>query len=144
MQYNGQLNDIEIDSPVEQIGHPADMDRLISVFEDAYGKVYANSARSPELGYLVTTAIVLGSVEVEKPVLPAEEPSESEPEQKATRDAWWSDHFEGTAIFEQSELRAGQTVVGPAIVESPADTLAVPPGRTARLDENRIFHIGRR
>ena len=44
-------------------------------------------------------------------------------------------------IFEQSDLRAGNVLAGPAIVESPADTLAVPPGRRARLDEHRIFHI---
>ena len=48
----------------------AQLDDLIAVFEDAYGKVYARSARSPELGYLVTHAIVLGTVEVEKPALP--------------------------------------------------------------------------
>ncbi len=46
-----------------------------------------------------------------------------------------------TTIYEQSDLRAGNVVRGPAIVESPADTLAVPPGRRARLDEHRIFHI---
>jgi N-methylhydantoinase A/oxoprolinase/acetone carboxylase beta subunit len=30
---------------------------------------------------------------------------------------------------------------GPAIVESPASTMPIPPGRWARLDENRIFHL---
>ena len=35
---------------------------LIAAFEEAYSKVYARSARSPELGYLITQAIVHGSV----------------------------------------------------------------------------------
>jgi hypothetical protein len=26
-------------------------------------------------------------------------------------------------------------------VESPADTLVIPPGRRARLDQHRIFHL---
>ncbi len=70
MQYYGQLNDIEIVSPHAELEDDAQLDDLIAEFEDAYGKVYARSARSPELGYLVTQAIVHGSVEVEKPALP--------------------------------------------------------------------------
>lgn len=141
MQYNGQLNDIEIVSPAVWLDAPEDIDRLIDAFEDAYGKVYARSARSPELGYLITTAIVLGAVEVEKPVLPMEDETDAPPSPKAARAVWWRDGFVETDIYEQSELRAGQIVRGPAIVESPADTLAIPPGRLARLDRHRIFHI---
>ncbi|HTX10573.1 MAG TPA: hydantoinase/oxoprolinase family protein [Solirubrobacteraceae bacterium] len=141
MQYNGQLNDIEISSPAEWLDSPEDLGRLIDVFEDVYGKVYARSARSPELGYLITTAIVLGTAQVEKPVLPMEDETDSPPTPKAVRPAWWHGSFVGTDVYEQSELRAGQIVIGPAIVESPADTLAVPPGRRARLDRHRIFHI---
>ncbi|MGH8722924.1 MAG: hypothetical protein ACREU4_13120, partial [Burkholderiales bacterium] len=62
MQYYGQLNDIEIVSPHMEMEEGAHVDALIDAFEDAYAKVYARSARSPELGYLVTPAIVHGSV----------------------------------------------------------------------------------
>ena len=141
MQYNGQLNDIEIGSPAQWLDSPEDIDQLIDAFEDAYGKVYARSARSPELGYLITTAIVLGAVQMEKPVLPSEDETDVAPSPKAARAVWWHDGFVETEIYEQSDLRAGQIVRGPAIVESPADTLAVPPGRRARLDRHRIFHI---
>jgi N-methylhydantoinase A/acetone carboxylase beta subunit len=144
MQYAGQLNDIEILSPAQQLGDAAGVDALIEAFEDAYGKVYARSAKSPELGYLVTYAIVTGAVEAEKPALPTEELAGPEPEgRKGTREVWWRDGWEPTSIYEQSELRAGNVIRGPAIVESPADTLAVPPGRRARLDQHRIFHLER-
>src|SRR5947207_229553 len=66
MQYYGQLNDIEIVSPRLELDDHAHLDELIDAFEDAYAKVYARSARSPELGYLVTHAVVTGRVEVEK------------------------------------------------------------------------------
>ena len=55
MQYYGQLNDIEIHSPHQQIEEASQVDDLIAAFEDAYGKLYARSARSPELGYLSRT-----------------------------------------------------------------------------------------
>lgn len=141
MQYNGQLNDIEVRSPADRLASPEDVERLVEAFEDAYGKVYARSAKSPELGYLVTTAIVLGSVEFEKPTLPAEEETGGEPTAKQTRNVFWDAGWVPTPIYEQSDLRAGQHVSGPAIVESPADTLAIPPGRVARLDRHRIFHL---
>jgi N-methylhydantoinase A/oxoprolinase/acetone carboxylase beta subunit len=142
MQYYGQLNDIEIYSPAQQLHGAADVDALIAAFEEAYGKIYARSAKSPELGYLVTFAIVTGAVQAEKPALPSEPIASADPPAaKATRAVWWGDDWARTPIFEQSDLRAGNVLAGPAIVESPADTLAVPPGRRARLDEHRIFHI---
>ena len=141
MQYMGQLNDIEILSPHEELSEASQVNDLIAGFEDAYGKLYARSASSPELGYLVTNVIVTGAVEVEKPALPDEEEAGGAPEPKQRRRVWWAQGWEETSIFEQGELGAGHAVEGPAIIESPADTFAIPPGRTARLDRNRIFHL---
>ena len=141
MQYYGQLNDIEIASPHSELAEAAHVDALIATFEDAYGKVYARSARSPELGYLITHAIVTGSVPVETPVLPDEEPIEGTPPEKARRPVHWGDGWTETAIHELAEVRAGHAIAGPAIVESVATTLAIPPGRSVRLDRNQIFHM---
>jgi acetone carboxylase, beta subunit len=143
MQYYGQLNDIEILSPHQSIEDGAQVNDLIAAFEDAYSKLYARSARSPELGYLVTNVIVTGSVAVEKPALPAEsEVSGGAPEPKERRPVWWRDGFTDTAIYEQSDVLAGHAIEGPAIIESPADTFAIPPSRVAQLDAQRIFHLG--
>jgi N-methylhydantoinase A/acetone carboxylase beta subunit len=141
MQYFGQLNDIEIVSPHAELDDHTHLDDLIAAFEDAYAKVYARSERSPELGYLVTHAIVTGRVEVEKPALPELDEVGGEPQRKGTRRVWWRDGFADTDIYELDEVRAGQTVSGPAIVESVATTFAIPPGRWARLDGQQIFHL---
>lgn len=146
MQYFGQLNDIEIVSPHMAIEQAAQLDDLVAEFERAYGKIYARSASSPELGYLVTHAIVLGAVEVEKPALPEVEERHGAAPLKGSRDVWWE--TEGglaalaTDIYELDEVAPGATIEGPAIVESVATTFAVPPGRAARLDRHRIFHLG--
>jgi N-methylhydantoinase A/acetone carboxylase beta subunit len=142
MQYYGQLNDIEIVSPHMEMDEGEHVDALIAEFESAYAKVYARSARSPELGYLVTQAIVHGSVEVEKPALPElRETPDPRPQTPDSRDVWWSDGFAPTPIYVLEEVGAGQTVEGPAVLESPATTFTIPPGRTARLDSNQIFHL---
>jgi len=141
MQYYGQLNDIEIASPHAELAEAGHVDALIATFEDAYGKVYARSARSPELGYLITHAIVTGSVGVETPALPDAEPVEGSPPEKDRRPVHWGDGFVETPIHELAEVRAGHAIGGPAIVESVATTLAIPPGRSAHLDRHQIFHL---
>src|SRR5581483_5942251 len=118
-----------------------DLDALVDAFEEAYAKVYARSARSPELGYLVTHAVVTGRVEVEKPVLPTMADSSSEPPSKGSREVWWSDGFVETKLYELDEVGAGHEISGPAVIESPSTTFAIPPGRVARLDRNDIFHL---
>jgi N-methylhydantoinase A/acetone carboxylase beta subunit len=142
MQYYGQLNDLEILSPHDELSEGSHVDDLIAAFEDAYAKLYARSARSPELGYLITNVVVTGAVAVEKPALPDEDEVDGgEPPAKGSRGVWWSGGFEETAIFEQDDVRAGHSIDGPAIVESPADTFAIPPGRAARMDRQRIWHL---
>ena len=141
MQYYGQLNDIEIVSPHMDLDEGGQVDDLIGEFEEAYGKVYARSARSPELGYLITHAIVLGRVPVEKPALP-ELPLESgAPDPRESRPVHWGDGFVPTAIYRLEDVRAGHAIEGPAIVEHSATTFAVPPGRRAKLDTHHIFHL---
>jgi len=142
MQYFGQLNDIEIVSPHPELDEAEHLDDLIAEFEDSYGKVYARSARSPELGYLITHAIVTGTVDVEQPALPDAEEREATPSEKESRPVYWGNGFTDTAIYELHDVEPGNSIAGPAIVESVATTFAIPPGRIARLDRHRIFHLG--
>ena len=145
MQYYGQLNDIEFRSPHAALEQGAQVDDLIASFEDAYAKMYASSARSPEFGYLVTHAIVHGTVEVEKPALPQLEEVQGSPPLKDRRLVHWGRSSDGrfveTDIFQLEQVAAGSSIRGPAIVEHAATTFAIPPGRAARLDRHQIFHL---
>jgi acetone carboxylase, beta subunit len=145
MQYHGQLNDIEFVSPHAALQDASQVDDLIRTFEDAYAKMYASSARSPEFGYLVTHVIVHGTVDVEKPALPQLSEEPGKPPLKASRRVHWGragrDGFVETEIFQLEAVRAGNSIDGPAIVEHSATTFAIAPGRRATLDEHHIFHL---
>jgi N-methylhydantoinase A/acetone carboxylase beta subunit len=143
MQYLGQLNDIEIDSPHADITDAAQMDDLIANFEDAYGRLYAASAKSPELGYLVTQAIVRGSVGVEKPKLPERTVTSGSPPVKHTRSVNWGGEFGAveTDVYEMDDVVNGHTIEGPAVIEAPSTTFAIPPDRRTWIDTNDIFHL---
>ena len=66
MQYLGQLNDLEIDSPLPSLKGKKDWPALVAAFDAEYARVYADAARSPELGFGITGAILRGSVENSK------------------------------------------------------------------------------
>ena len=56
------------------------------------------------------------------------------PVPKARRDAFFNGRFRKTAIYDGPQLRTGQRVAGPAVIEEPFTTIVVPPGWTVKLD----------
>ncbi len=144
LQYMGQLSDLEVLSPVARIEEAGDFERIVDAFETTYDRVYARSARSPELGYFVTRVVATGTVDCEKPALPNDAlQGETPPDSafKGTRRIFWKDRTIEARIYQMEEVRAGNVIEGLAVLESPATTFVVPPGRRARLDAHRIFHL---
>jgi acetone carboxylase beta subunit len=144
MQYLGQLNDLEVKCRTEMLEGPGDLDEVIRDFEDLYGKVYALAAKSPELGYLLTTVVVAGRVDIDKPLLPQRPLGEKRPPasaQKGERPVYWRKSWMKANIFEMDRLQPGNTIHGLAVIEAPSTTLLVPPDRYVALDEHCIFHM---
>ena len=144
IQYMGQLRDLEVRTGHEWLDGQESLDQVIADFEALYAKVYALSARSPELGYLITQIVLSGTIDVEKPALPQEPLADESPPGDATkgkRDVYWRDEWIEADIYEMERLKAGNRLEGLAIIESPSTTFVVPPGSSAYLDEHRIFHL---
>lgn len=144
MQYQGQLNDLEIEAPISSFQTVDDWDKLIQTFEETYSRVYAKSALSPELGYSITGAIVRGVVEVAKPQIPQEPLCGETPPSEAFlgfREIYWNGEFLSAKIYEMEKLLPGNRISAFSILESTATTLVVPLGFEAYLDGNRIFHL---
>ncbi|WP_294923733.1 hydantoinase/oxoprolinase family protein [uncultured Paracoccus sp.] len=144
MQYRGQLNDLEIESPIKTAGQPGDWDKLVAAFNDTYGRVYAASARSPELGYSVTGAIMRGTVPIPKPKIPKEEEGSPTPPEDAklgTRQFYRHGKWVDAQLYQMETLKPGNRITGPAIIESDATTFVVPGGFETFLDGHRLFHL---
>ena len=144
MQYRGQLNDLEIESPLAAAHTYRDWEVLVDAFNATYGRVYAASARSPELGYSVTGAIMRGTVPIPKPKIP-KEPLEGEtPPEEAfigTRRFYRKKRWVDAKLYRMESLRPGNRVAGPAIIESDATTFVIPDGFETFLDGHRLFHL---
>lgn len=144
MQYQGQLNDLEIEAPISAFHSVDEWESLIKTFEESYARVYAKAALSPELGYSITGAIVRGVVDVAKPQIPQEPLYGEVPPADAflgEREIYWNGEFLQANIYEMEKLLPGNRIQAFSILESTATTLVVPLGFEAYLDENRIFHL---
>ena len=144
MQYYGQLNDLEFKSPSVRIESIDDLEAIKQAFETLYEKIYYSAARTPEFGYLITRAIMTGSVKVEQPELPIEALSGETPRESAHKEGrrvYRKGQWQDASILDMEQLQAGNVVEGPSVIEAPASTLVVPDGRSVRLDEHRIFHM---
>ncbi|WP_028713606.1 MULTISPECIES: hydantoinase/oxoprolinase family protein [unclassified Paracoccus (in: a-proteobacteria)] len=144
MQYRGQLNDLEIESPITEAHSAEDWDKLVDAFNDTYGRVYAASARSPELGYSVTGAIMRGTVPIPKPKIPKEPEAGPTPPEEAklgTRKFYRHKKWVDAQLYRMEALQPGNRITGPAVIESDATTFVVPGGFETWLDGHRLFHL---
>jgi acetone carboxylase beta subunit len=143
-QYQGQLNSIDITSPVARADTAEELEQLLETFEREYRRQYSEEARSPELGHTITQASVRGVRDVTKPKIPEEEPVGEEPPQSAfkePRDAYWDGDWLETRVLDLHELVPGNVVDGPAVLEGAATTFVLPPGYETRLDRHRVHHL---
>jgi len=154
LQYFGMLDDLEVQSPVEEltIDYSSELQRYDSTeledithrYDDLFEQIFKRGTKSPELGYHVTKCIGTGIVPVPKPKLPEHKMGKEEPNiiaSKGTRDIYWENNWHGASIWEMALLNSGNVIQGPAIVEAPATTLVVPPGYKVKIDNHRIFHM---
>lgn len=144
MQFMGQLNDLEINSPIGSASTLQDWDKLVKAFNETYARVYASSASSPELGFGVTGAIMRGSVISSKPELPEEPDAGPVPPPEAligSRPFYRHKKWEDAKVWSMEALKAGNHITGPAIIESPATTFIVPLGFETYCDTHRLFHL---
>jgi acetone carboxylase beta subunit len=144
MQYLGQLNDLEIDSPLPSLKGKKDWPALVAAFDAEYARVYADAARSPELGFGITGAILRGSVETSKPAIPNEKEHGETPaagSKTGTRKFYDQRKWVEAGVYHMESLMPGNRVDGPAVIESDATTFVVPKGFATFLDKHRLFHL---
>ncbi len=142
MLYAGMLDDVEVESD----SHEASQELIVELsnrFDELFEKVYASSAKSREFGYIITRAVLTGYIKLSKPELReqsevgAEAPDEAV---KGEREIYWGDWCEAR-VYEMGLLKSGNEISGPAIIEAPATTFVVPPGRIVKLDGRRVFWL---
>jgi len=138
VRYGSQLEDIEVPSPVSRIDSAEDMDRLIAAFEALYERIYAGVAKHPQAGYQIFEVGLTAAIPKVKPRLvkrPLEGKSPPREAVKGRRDVYVEGKWHATPIYDMDQVRPGNEIEGIAVIEAPATTSFVPPGKRIRMDE---------
>ncbi len=146
VRFTNQLSDFEVPWPGERLASIDDLHELIRRFEHVYTTVYPSQALYREAGHMIMELALSADIETPKPAVPIVEmhgrtPSSSA--QKGHREGYWRGNAVDFHLYEMDEMKAGNVVNGPAVLEHPATTLLIPPGCHVEFDNRRLIHYRR-
>jgi N-methylhydantoinase A len=147
MRYARQLHDVRVTVPEGNIDATF-ADHVTKAFTERYAALYGESALLQKLGVRVLRVGIEAVGVIEKPVLPPAKmhgPDASAAEAES-RSIYWPEAAKrlSTRVYDGLKLRAGNAIQGPAVIELPGTTIALPPGDRALIDQfgNTIITLG--
>lgn len=144
LRYYGQLDDVEVESPVPRLDGPADLDALLARFEETFARRFTLAGRPPLPTYLATEVAVVAQVATLKPRIVAAERAAKRPAKracKAVRRVFRHGRWHDARIYEMDELRPGNELAGLAVIEAPTTTLFVPEDWRLSIDAHNVYWL---
>jgi acetone carboxylase, beta subunit len=141
MRYAVQLDDLEVTSPGAPTSQAA---KLIVRFEDLYERINRRVAKYRKGGFLISEVGLFARIQTPKPVFPTVELGERDPvpaADKGTRQIYADGKWHEARIWEMDELRPGNVIDGPSIVEHSMTTLLVPLGMRVSMDDRGFLWL---
>ena len=144
MRYGMQVHVVRVE--IDNKKYTAeDMDYVAGEFDKNYERLYGQGSAYPGAGRFVNSFVVQGHGRTPKPVLTKfdlEDP-DSSAALKGQRAAFFEKLGKQvkTDIYDYANLRAGNLVKGPAIIEEPETIVVVQPGHEASVDEYRNLRL---
>lgn len=143
MRYTGQLEDVEVYSPIDRIQNEEDLNKIISTFRNIYSSINRSVSDYGQTSVSVMEMGMIASVEKIKPRLKKSKLGKPKPTDQAFK-GFRKVYFEGTwinsSLWEMDEIIPGNEIRGPAIIEHPATTLVIHPGDQVVMDEWSMLH----
>ena len=147
MKYYGQLDDVEVVSPVADLNSIGNWDSLVNDFEELFTKMFTLAAR-PDVGaYHINEVCVVAKVDTVKPVLRKFSLADKAPvaeSKKGIRPVFIRGRWQDADIWEMEKLVPGNEIEGLAVIEASNTTLFVPPEWHVKIDEHDIYWITRK
>jgi N-methylhydantoinase A len=122
-----------------RVAYPGSVAPLLDEFLRQYAKRYGEESVPETAGFELVTFAVEARAALPRPELRVHE--QAGPDASAallgTREVWDppARALVGTAVYDGKELRPGNRIEGPAVVEYPGTTVALTSGQTALVDE---------
>jgi N-methylhydantoinase A/acetophenone carboxylase len=146
MLYGGQVHRKRSSSPLLHIQSPEDMEAVYQAFEKEFSETFSPLVVHPEGGCYVESFIVTASIPTEPPPVPSYDLEGPDPSgaQKDTRLCYWGNGgFEDTPVYDYLDLKPGNEITGPSIMEAEYTTVVVPPGYSIKIDQHLFSRMAR-
>jgi N-methylhydantoinase A len=135
MRFAMQVHELDVDLPDSDLIE-TDIAQTCSDFVAKYEQTYGENSAYLEAGMEMVTFRVTGLVALDRPTLSIEAGSNSADSIMGERLVYFSsaDGFVTAQVHDGDRLRAGQIMIGPAIVQRFGDTVVVPPDTHMEVD----------
>lgn len=146
MLYGGQVHRKRSSSPLLYIQSPEDMEAVYQAFEKEFSETFSPLVVHPEGGCFVESFIVTASIPTEPPPVPTYDLEGPDPSgaKKDTRLCYWGNGgFEDTPVYDYLDLKPGNEITGPSIMEAEYTTVVVPPGYSIKIDQHLFSRMTR-
>jgi N-methylhydantoinase A/oxoprolinase/acetone carboxylase beta subunit len=142
MLYGGQFHVKRALSPRLALQGPDDVKAICDAFEKEFSEAFSPFVVNPEGGVFIESFILKAIVPVRKiqlPKVPLEKPDPGAA-RKGERPVYWPgrNDFFTTPLFSYEQLRPGNVVEGPAVIEGEYTTLVVPASMRFSVDERGL------
>jgi N-methylhydantoinase A/oxoprolinase/acetone carboxylase beta subunit len=139
MKFGGQLNVKRVASPVLQVATQEDMKRIYAAFEKEFSEAYSPLGLNPEAGVEIEAFVLKASLPQPHGDRPTQDDAGADPAAARTghRPALFSEQAGRveTPVYEMRLLQPGNSLVGPALIESDDTTIVVSPGWSCDVDQ---------
>ena len=145
VRHRGQINEVEVPLSSNRVGASYEPE-LRKNFVERYEKLYGRGSALAGAQLEIVVARLRARALTPRPKLVASKKATKAVPPSAKRKArsiYWPDlgKFRPTPVFDGEKLAIGNTIKGPAIVETADTTVVVHPGRRLRLDALGNFEI---
>lgn len=137
-RYGAQYYLTRVTTPMLRLDSETDVKALTEACRNEYVRRYSEISVFEEAGIDVENFYLTATVDLPKPQLPQIESGPADPSlaRSGMRDVYWPQRagFTKTPVFVAHQLRAGNVIEGPAVVEADDTTMIVPPEYTLRVN----------
>ena len=146
MLYGGQVHRKRSSSPLLYVRSVEDLAAVYKEFEKEFSETFSPLVVHPEGGCYVESFVVTASIPTEKTAIPIYEMAGMDPSaaQKGVRMCYWGNGgFEKTPVYEYLDLKPGNVITGPSVLETEYTTVVIPPAYTCAIDKHLFARISR-
>lgn len=136
MRYRGQIHEVRVPVTTGELGQ-SELAAIHQTFEDTYNRKYGQGAAYRKAGIEARTYQVRGIGRIPKPAWVKHERTNADASaaHKETRQVYFKGGWRATPVYAREEMRAGNCIQGPALVEAVDTTVLVPPEMSLAIDE---------